>query len=60
MADGAHRRPGVRWGVAAAVGFLASLLIAWGSAHPEFSFNRYALDEGPDFARIVVKKSNWP
>ncbi len=41
MADGAHRRPGVRWGVAAAVGFLASLLIAWGSAHPEFSFNRY-------------------
>ena len=41
VADGSHRRPGVRFGVAAAVGFTASLLVAWGSAHPEFAFNRY-------------------
>lgn len=29
------------WPVAAVLGFLASLLIAWGSAHDEFSFYRY-------------------
>lgn len=33
--------PSVPWPVAAAWGFLASLLIAWGSAHDEFSFNRF-------------------
>ncbi|MDO5533297.1 MAG: polyprenol phosphomannose-dependent alpha 1,6 mannosyltransferase MptB [Propionibacteriaceae bacterium] len=27
------------WGVAAASGLVAATLIAWGSAHPEFSFN---------------------
>ncbi|WP_282005222.1 hypothetical protein [Propioniciclava sinopodophylli] len=32
-------RPSLPWGVAAAVGMVASTLIAWGSAHPEFSFN---------------------
>ena len=31
------RRPAVPWGVAAVVGFVASALIAWGAAHPEFS-----------------------
>lgn len=37
------RRPGaqvaVPWGLAAVVGFVASGLVAWGSAHPEFSFH---------------------
>ena len=32
-------REPVPWGLAAAIGFVASALIAWGSAHPEFSFN---------------------
>lgn len=32
------RRPGLPWGVAAAIGFVASVLVAWGSAHPEFGF----------------------
>lgn len=31
----------VRWGVAAAIGCAASALVAWGSAHGEFSFNRF-------------------
>ena len=33
------RRSTVSWGVAAGAGMVASALIAWGSAHPEFSFN---------------------
>ncbi len=35
------RRGPLPCGVAAAAGLVASLLIAWGSAHPEFSFNRF-------------------
>ncbi len=34
-------RPRLGWGTAAALGALASLLIAWGSAHEEFSFHRW-------------------
>ena len=33
------RGAGPSWGVAAAVGFAASALVAWGSAHPEFAFH---------------------
>lgn len=37
----ARQRATVPWGLAALAGLLASTLIAWGSAHNEFSFNRY-------------------
>lgn len=34
-------RAALPWSVAAGIGFVSSGLVAWGSAHPEFSFNRY-------------------
>ncbi len=50
-----QRRPGVPWATAAAAGFVASLLVAWGSAHPEFSFNRFGwLEPSMDAIGLVL------
>ena len=39
MSNPPPRRPGLPWSVAALAGVVASTAIAWGSAHPEFSFH---------------------